>query len=58
VATLTLRTVETVSEWKDEYHERINQALKTMGGSFDWTREAFTMDENLYVIHSCTDCMC
>ena len=39
--------VETVWEWKEEYHNRINTVLKRMGGSFDWTREAFTMDENL-----------
>jgi valyl-tRNA synthetase len=34
-------------EWKDEYHDSIMSVLKRMGGSFDWTREAFTMDENL-----------
>ena len=39
--------VETIWEWKEEYHQKINSALKRMGGSFDWTREAFTMDENL-----------
>lgn len=39
--------IETVWEWKEEYHNRINTVLKRMGGSFDWTREAFTMDENL-----------
>ncbi|RKF63953.1 Valine--tRNA ligase, mitochondrial [Golovinomyces cichoracearum] len=38
--------VETVWEWKNEYHQRINNVLRRMGGSFDWTREAFTMDEN------------
>ncbi|RKF60005.1 Valine--tRNA ligase, mitochondrial [Erysiphe neolycopersici] len=38
--------VETVWEWKNEYHQRINNALRRLGGSFDWTREAFTMDEN------------
>lgn len=38
--------VETVWEWKAEYHQRINTVLKRMGASFDWTREAFTMDEN------------
>lgn len=31
--------VETVLEWKDEYHKKINTALKSMGGSFDWSRE-------------------
>lgn len=34
-------------DWKEEYHQKINTVLKRMGGSFDWTREAFTMDENL-----------
>ncbi|AEO65019.1 uncharacterized protein THITE_2111516 [Thermothielavioides terrestris NRRL 8126] len=36
-----------VWEWKGEYHERINNAQRLMGGSMDWSREAFTMDENL-----------
>ncbi|KAL2408088.1 Valine-tRNA ligase, mitochondrial [Exophiala dermatitidis] len=39
--------VETVWEWKKEYHSRINHALRKTGGSFDWAREAFTMDANL-----------
>ena len=38
--------VAKVWEWKGEYHEKINKVLRRMGGSFDWTREAFTMDEN------------
>lgn len=32
-----------VHEWKDEYHEKINNAFRKMGCSLDWTREAFTM---------------
>lgn len=36
-----------VWDWKDEYHKRIKNQLKKMGASYDWTREAFTMDENL-----------
>lgn len=39
--------VGTVWDWKEEYHQKINDALRKMGASFDWTREAFTMDENL-----------
>ncbi|VUC28382.1 unnamed protein product [Clonostachys rosea] len=39
--------IDTVWEWKGEYHKKINKALSSMGGSFDWSREAFTMDENL-----------
>jgi valyl-tRNA synthetase len=38
--------VETVWVWKNEYHEKINTVLRRMGGSFDWTREAFTMNDN------------
>ena len=40
------KLVETIWDWKEEYHQKINSALKRMGGSFDWTREAFTMNEN------------
>jgi valyl-tRNA synthetase len=38
--------VQTVWDWKNEYHQKINTVQKRMGGSFDWTREAFTMSEN------------
>jgi valyl-tRNA synthetase len=31
--------VDTVMEWKEDYHKRINKALTSMGGSFDWSRE-------------------
>ncbi|KAF2237140.1 valyl-tRNA synthetase [Viridothelium virens] len=39
--------VKTAWEWKEDYHKRINNSQKLMGGSMDWSREAFTMDENL-----------
>ncbi|QIW95421.1 hypothetical protein AMS68_000939 [Peltaster fructicola] len=39
--------VETVWEWKEEYHKKINTVLGRLGASVDWTREAFTMDANL-----------
>lgn len=39
--------VKLVWDWKEEYHTRINHAQKRMGGSMDWSREAFTMDKNL-----------
>lgn len=39
--------LETVMDWKTDHHKWISSVLKRMGGSFDWTREAFTMDENL-----------
>ena len=37
--------VERVWEWKHEYGGRILHQFKTMGFSFDWARERFTMDE-------------
>lgn len=37
---------ETVMDWKEEYHQKINHAVRRMGASLDWSREAFTMDEN------------
>ncbi|RAL03634.1 valine--tRNA ligase [Aspergillus ibericus CBS 121593] len=39
--------VNRVWAWKKEYHANIKNALRRVGGSFDWTREAFTMDPNL-----------
>lgn len=38
------KMVETIWDWKEEYHSKINNALRRMGGSFDWSREAFTMN--------------
>jgi len=38
--------VDTVWEWKHEYHQKINNVFRRTGCSFDWTREAFTMDKN------------
>lgn len=37
---------ELVWSWKAEYHEKINRVQRRMGGSMDWSREAFTMNEN------------
>ena len=39
--------LDKVWEWTDEYRERIREQLKEMGCSLDFTREAFTLDENL-----------
>jgi valyl-tRNA synthetase len=39
--------VERIWEWKVDYHNRINTVLNRLGGSYDWSREAFTMDANL-----------
>ena len=39
--------VDMIWAWKDKYHKNITTQLKAMGGSMDWSREAFTMDDNL-----------
>ncbi|KAF8063543.1 tRNA synthetases class I-domain-containing protein [Lyophyllum atratum] len=39
--------VETVRQWKDEYQTKITNQLYRLGGSYDWDRVAFTMDEKL-----------
>lgn len=39
--------LEKVWDWTDMYRARIREQLKKMGCSADFTREAFTMDENL-----------
>ena len=37
--------LERVWEWKNTYGSRIVEQLKKLGGSCDWSRERFTMDE-------------
>ncbi|EKM51310.1 uncharacterized protein PHACADRAFT_263357 [Phanerochaete carnosa HHB-10118-sp] len=39
--------LKTVWEWKEDYQGRITNQLKRLGGSYDWSRVAFTMNENL-----------
>jgi valyl-tRNA synthetase len=39
--------IERIWEWKNDYHARIVNVLGRMGGSYDWSREAFTLDQNL-----------
>ena len=39
--------VEKVWEWKNQYGDIIINQLKKLGCSCDWSRNAFTMDENL-----------
>ncbi|BCZ46010.1 valine--tRNA ligase [Clostridium gelidum] len=39
--------LEKVWEWSDEYRAKIRNQVKKLGVSADFTREAFTMDENL-----------
>lgn len=59
--------IDTVWEWKGEYHKRINTALKSLGGSFDWSREgtwgysnnhAKSMLIHLSVHHGCQSLCC
>ncbi len=38
---------ERVWDWKNKFGTRIINQLKKLGSSCDWTRERFTMDENL-----------
>lgn len=39
--------VEKVWEWKEEYHGRIKNQVKRLGASYDWSREAFTLNPDL-----------
>ena len=39
--------IEKVWDWKNEYGDIIINQLKKLGCSCDWSRNAFTMDENL-----------
>jgi valyl-tRNA synthetase len=39
--------LERARQWKELYGGKINDQLKKLGSSCDWSREAFTMDENL-----------
>ena len=39
--------VKRVWEWKAEYGDIITRQIRRMGASVDWTRERFTMDEQL-----------
>lgn len=41
------RFLETVMDWKNEYQTRITNQLHRLGGSYDWNRVAFTMNESL-----------
>ncbi|EMD35801.1 hypothetical protein CERSUDRAFT_84897 [Gelatoporia subvermispora B] len=40
--------IEKVWEWKEDYQSRITNQMRRLGGSFDWDRVAFTMDETRY----------
>ena len=39
--------LERVWEWKEVYQKRIDDQMKRLGSSCDWSRERFTMDEGL-----------
>ncbi len=39
--------IEKTWEWKHKYHDRITEQSKRLGMSSDWSRERFTLDENL-----------
>ncbi|KAJ3557339.1 hypothetical protein NM688_g1525 [Phlebia brevispora] len=39
--------LETVWDWKNDYQHRITNQLRRLGGSYDWDRVAFTMEERL-----------
>lgn len=39
--------MERAWKWKEQYGGRIVEQLKRLGSSCDWSKEAFTMDENL-----------
>ncbi len=39
--------VERVWKWKDDHGNQIKEQLKRLGASCDWTREHFTLDEDL-----------
>ncbi|KAJ7684786.1 tRNA synthetases class I-domain-containing protein [Mycena polygramma] len=39
--------LEMVMDWKNDYQARITNQLRRLGGSYDWTRTSFTMDEGL-----------
>ncbi|MBT6434831.1 MAG: valine--tRNA ligase [Deltaproteobacteria bacterium] len=41
--------LERVWEWKEQYGNRISKQLRVLGCSLDWSRERFTMDEQLSV---------
>ena len=41
--------LEKVWAWKEKYHGNIRRQLDLLGASCDWTRERFTLDEQLSV---------
>ncbi|KAG5518928.1 hypothetical protein PMAC_002459 [Pneumocystis sp. 'macacae'] len=39
--------VDIVVKWKESYSAKIKSQLMCLGGSYDWSREAYTIDDNL-----------
>ncbi|KAF3923953.1 hypothetical protein ABW21_db0200057 [Orbilia brochopaga] len=39
------KLTQLIWDWKEEYHKKINNVFRHMGASFDWSREAFTMND-------------
>jgi valyl-tRNA synthetase len=39
--------VKKVWEWKDVYHDKIKTQFKSLGASYDWKYERFTLDDDL-----------
>lgn len=39
--------IQKVWEWKDVYHDKIKTQFKSLGASYDWNREAFTLSDEL-----------
>ncbi|KAF7373697.1 hypothetical protein MSAN_00580700 [Mycena sanguinolenta] len=39
------KSLETLIEWKNDYQSRVTRQLHRLGGSYDWERAMFTMDE-------------
>ncbi|KAF3936106.1 hypothetical protein ABW20_dc0109728 [Dactylellina cionopaga] len=40
------KLTQLIWDWKEEYHGKINKVFRCMGASFDWSREAFTMQDS------------
>lgn len=39
--------VQLCQDWKEEYHRAINNTIRRLGASVDWSREAFTMSPEM-----------
>jgi valyl-tRNA synthetase len=39
--------IKKVWEWKEVYHDKIRSQFQSLGASYDWSREAFTLSDEL-----------